>query len=280
MESPLNSYLQDVSRYPLLDRQQEIELSKKIREGSDQALEKLVCCNLRLVVWIALRIQRQKDPLFMDLVSEGNLGLVAAGRRYNAETGASFATYAYFWIVQRILRALEHNANTVRVPSSRWAKARLVRRLLDAHRSNGREGDTQFNDLAAEIGLDTSSVEQLLGSVSQNLSLDAPLQPDSGLCLMDLIPDESLRGVGVNLQREDLCCLVAKALESLSPREREIIERRYGLRGSGGQTLQEVGRSVGISRNRVQFLQAQGLRKLRAFLDAQAGQLSSEVADF
>lgn len=269
MYKPLDTYLRDVSTYPLLTKEKELFLGRRIRDGNTSALHELVCSNLRLVVWAACRRRKPEDPMFLDLVSEGNLGLMLAAKRFNPDAGARFSTYALFWIQQRMHRCLERSCKAIRIPNGALAEARLLEKILEI-RSNELGVCADHQELAEELGIEPATLSKRLKTVVTVVSFDAALDESSERTLLDLVPDKASEDAEQETHRKDIKSLVTKLLKQLPPKEHEILRRRYGLDGTTAGTLEQVGRVMGISRNRVQFLQVQALGRLKCLLEQRA----------
>ena len=262
----LRVYLREIARIPLLTREQEQELGRRIRAGDEQAKARLVEANLRLVVQVARRYANRGLPL-PDLIEEGNLGLLRAVEKYEPERSTRFSTYAVWWIRQAIVRALANQARTIRLPVhvelllGRYAREenRLVQAL-------GRAPTTA--ELAQALGMSLEQVQELEEIRQQQpLPLDAPAGEGQGR-LGDLVADPSpgpSEAVGALLRaRTDL----ASVLDDLAANERAVLRRRFGLEGDEPETLEAIGRRMGLTRERVRQIEAGGLRKLRALLAA------------
>jgi RNA polymerase sigma factor (sigma-70 family) len=262
----LRVYLGEIARIPLLTREEEQELGRRIRAGDAQAKARLVEANLRLVVQVARRYLNRGLPL-PDLIEEGNLGLLRAAEKYEPERGTRFSTYAVWWIRQAIVRALANQARTIRLPVhvelliGRYAREekRLTQRL-------GRIPTTA--EVAQALGMSVDDVQELEEiRQRQPLPLDAPAREGKGR-LGDVLADPSpgpSEAVGELLRaRADL----VSVLDDLAANERAVLRRRFGLEGDEPETLEAIGRRMGLTRERVRQIEAGGLKKLRALLAA------------
>ena len=268
----LRVYLGEIARIPLLTREEEQELGRRIRAGDAQAKAWLVEANLRLVVQVARRYLNRGLPL-PDLIEEGNLGLLRAAEKYEPERGTRFSTYAVWWIRQAIVRALANQARTIRLPVhvelllGRYAREekRLTQRL-------GRIPTTA--EVAQALGMSVDDVQELEEiRQRQPLPLDAPAREGEGR-LGDVLADPSpgpSEAVGELLRaRADL----VSVLDDLAANERAVLRRRFGLEGDEPETLEAIGRRMGLTRERVRQIEAGGLRKLRALLAARGADAS------
>lgn len=261
----LRVYLKEIARIPLLTREAERELARRVRAGDEQAKARLAEANLRLVVQVAHRYLNRGLPL-PDLIEEGNLGLLRAVEKFEGDRGTRFSTYAVWWIRQAIARALANQARTIRLPVhvelllGRYAKQQ--RRL---EQELGRRPTTE--EVARALGMSVEQVRELDEIRHRPLPLDAPAGEGKSP-LGDLVADPApgpSEAVGELLRaRADL----ASVLDDLAANERTVLRRRFGLDGDEPETLEAVGRRLGLTRERVRQIEAAGLRKLRALLAA------------
>ena len=258
----LRSYLREISAQPLLNHQQEIALAQRIEQGDHDALQEMVRHNLRLVVSVAKRYVGRGLTL-LDLVQEGNIGLMRAAQKYDWQTGFRFSTYATWWIRQAITRAISDQGRTIRLPVHMGeAVSRLHRTVQTLSQKLGRR--PTIEEIAKEAELPEERVEIMLRMSQQTLSLDVPIGNDEDATLGDVIAnkvevDNPEKEVSAGLLREE----VAEALETLAPRERLVVDLRFGLTKPRQYTLAEVGSQLGISRERVRQIERTALRKLR-----------------
>jgi RNA polymerase primary sigma factor len=263
----LQLFLKDIGKVDLLTAAQEIELAKRIERGDHRAKQEMVEANLRLVVSIAKRYRNQGLP-FLDLIQEGTIGLVRAAEKFDHRKGFKFSTYATWWIRQAVARALADKARTIRMPVhvvEKLNKIMRTERKLRAER--GREPSS--DEIAHELELTLEEVDQIRRSAQTPVSLEKPVGDDEesefGHFITDELaplPDELAEGV---LRREAL----TKILGTLSERERRVLELRYGLNGEQPRTLDEVGRTFQVTRERIRQIENQSLKKLRALADSQ-----------
>jgi RNA polymerase primary sigma factor len=263
----LQLFLKDIGRVPLLTAAQEVELSKRIERGDHRAKQQMVEANLRLVVSIAKNYRNQGLP-FLDLIQEGTIGLVRAAEKFDHRKGFKFSTYATWWIRQAVARALADKARTIRMPVHVVEKlnkiSRAERKLI------GELGhDPSAEEIARELELDREEVEQIRRSAQAPVSLEKPVGDDEesefGHFLADhsaALPDEVAETV---LRKETL----KRILSALAPRERRVLELRYGLDGQHPRTLDEVGRTFNVTRERVRQIENQSLKKLQALAESQ-----------
>ena len=260
-DGSLNQYLREISRYPLLDREEEVRLAREIRRGRAEALDKLVRSNLRFVVTVSKKYQNQGVPL-SDLINEGNLGLIKAARKFDETKGIKFISYAVWWIRQAILQALAEQGRIVRVPLNRAGtihrigkrKAKLVQEL-------GREPTVA--EIAEGLGLSHEEVEMTLVISRAHLSLDAPVAPGEDSRLLDYLPDRVSRGPDEQMLEKALTEALETALSTLRPREATILRQYFGLDNSRPKSLEEIGTGLGVTRERVRQIKEQALKRLR-----------------
>ena len=258
-------YLREISRIPLLAREQEVELAWKIRAGDEAAKERLVEANLRLVVQVARRYINRGLPL-PDLIEEGNIGLLRAVEKFEPERGTRFATYATWWIRQAVTRALANQARTIRLP--------VHVEMLLGHYKREHQRLTQTLGRAptpAELAQAMATSEEQIGELEelrlQPVSLDAPLGADTrrlGDTIVDEAADPAAALTRLFHQRAELTAV----LDDLAPNERTVLRRRFGLDGDEPETLEAIGKRLDYSRERIRQIETAGLRKLRALLAA------------
>jgi RNA polymerase primary sigma factor len=261
----LSLYLGEIARIPLLTRDEEIELARRVRAGDDAAKQHLIEANLRLVVQVARRYLNRGLPL-QDLIEEGNLGLMRAVDKFEPERGVRFSTYATWWIRQAVVRALANQARLIRLPVHvevlLGRHAREQQRLTQAL---GRPPTSQ--ELAQALGITAQQVEELEELRRPPVPLDAPVGEDRRRAV-DTIADESSDPSAVLTrlfrERADL----VGVLDDLAESERKVLRRRFGLEGAPPETLESIGRDLGLTRERIRQIEGAGLRKLRPLLGA------------
>ncbi len=273
-QESLGIYLRQISTIPLITVKEEIELADRIKNGDDKARETMITANLRLVVKIAKEYSNIGLSL-LDLINEGNIGLMKAVERFDPTKGGKLSTYAAWWIKQSIKRALANQSKTIRLPVHMVDRVTQIRRTSSELAERlGR--DPSDDELAAEMDLPVSRIT-LLKSVSRKpASLDSPLGDDEGSTLGEVVPDEKAANPYERLQSKSLVGDVNSVLAQLEPREADIIRLRFGLEGLEPLTLEEVGDKIGVTRERVRQLQEQALRQLRKNMSSMEKQRTIE----
>ena len=264
----LQLFLKDIGKVPLLTAAQEVELAKRIERGDHSAKQAMVEANLRLVVSIAKRYRNQGLP-FLDLIQEGTIGLVRAAEKFDHRKGFKFSTYATWWIRQAVARALADKARTIRMPVHVVEKLnKIVRTERTLRAKLGREPSSA--EIAEELDLLPEEVDGIRRSAQTPISLEKPVgdeeESEFGHFLTDAtlpLPDELAEET---MRKEALRSI----LDSLSPREKRVLELRYGLNGEQPRTLDEVGRTFNVTRERIRQIENQSLKKLRALAGAGA----------
>jgi len=267
VDDPVRMYLREIGRIPLLTSQQEIELARLIEKKDVEAKRKLTEANLRLVVSIAKRYMG-RGMVFLDLIQEGNLGLIRAVEKFDYHLGYKFSTYATWWIRQAITRAIADQARTIRVPvhavETMNRLNRVQRQLLQ---SSGREPTVL--EIAAALGVTPAKVVEIQKTAQEPVSLETPVgdEEDSKLgdFIEDLDADQPLDLVFKEIRREELF----RVLDSLPTRDRKVLELRYGLKGERPRTLEEVGDRFGVTRERIRQIEAKTLNRLKNYRAAQ-----------
>ena len=259
-DDPLRLYVRQIGDGPLLTREEERDLARRKDAGDEQAKRKLIESNLRLVISIARNYSRAGVPR-LDLIQEGNLGLIRAVEKFDYRMGYRFSTYATWWIRQSITRALADQGRTIRIPVQ---VAEQVRRMMRSRRllTQKLNRDPTVDELAQDSGLPVKRIERLLTLVDDPVSLDAPVgDGDSqfGDLIEDVASDRPDELTALRLRNTEL----AVALEQLNPRMREVLELRFGLTGGDPMTLEEIAKRFGLTSERIRQIQARALTQLR-----------------
>lgn len=275
--STIRLYLQEIGKTPLLKPSEEVELAGLIQRGSAEAREKMIKANLRLVVKIAHDYAGFGLPL-LDLISEGNIGLIKAVERFDPAKGGKLSTYAAWWIKQSIKRALANQSKTIRLPVHLVDKiAKMRRTAMEIEEELGRQPTD--DELSLVLGIPVSKIAHLKSVSVRPTSLDAPVGEDEGTSFGELIGDENSIDPFDNLQNKNLVNDLRRMVDQLDEREAEIIRQRFGLSGEKPKTLEEVGEQFGITRERVRQLQNMALMRMRKILTNKERQRSQDEVD-
>lgn len=256
----LNAYMNDISRYPLLSLEQEVELTYQARRGNVTAKQKLINCNLRFVISIAKQYVHQGISL-EDLIMEGNLGLMTAIDKFDPMRGFKLSTYAVWWIRQAILNALSEKGRSVRIPLNQVGLQQRIRKAIQQFVQK-EERQPSVSELAEIMGLSEDKIEESLGVMSSEVSIDLPVGEDGDSCLADLLPS-SLPMADSGLNHEGLKQDIQRWLQVLDVRARDIITCSFGLNGEEPMSLEELGLRYGLSRERVRQIQQSSIRTLQ-----------------
>jgi RNA polymerase primary sigma factor len=257
----LDLYLREIGETPLITAKQEVELAKRIKEGDQDALEKLTKANLRFVVSVAKQYQNQGLSL-ADLINEGNIGLIKAAKRFDETRGFKFISYAVWWIRQAILQALAEQSRIVRLPLNRVGTLHKIGKISSSlEQEYGREPSP--SEIARELELSAVEVSDTLKISNSHLSLDAPFSTSEDNSLMDILEDEFQPAPDEALLDESLRLEIERALDTLSRREAEVINLYFGLNHEKALTLEEIGARFNLTRERVRQIKEKAIRRLR-----------------
>ena len=261
IDDPVRRYLKEIGKVPLLTAEEEIEIAKRLETGDEEAKKKLSEANLRLVVSIAKRYVG-RGMLFLDLIQEGNLGLIKAVEKFDYRKGFKFSTYATWWIRQAITRAIADQARTIRIPVHMVETInkliRVSRQLLQQY---GREPTPE--EIAKEMGISEAKVREIIKIAQEPVSLETPIGEEEDSHLGDFIADDDTpapaEAASFALMKEQLL----DVLDTLTPREEKVLRLRFGLDDGRQRTLEEVGKEFNVTRERIRQIEAKALRKLR-----------------
>ena len=264
IDDPVRMYLKEIGKVPLLTADEEIEIAKKMLEGGEEAegaKKKLAEANLRLVVSIAKRYVG-RGMLFLDLIQEGNLGLIKAVEKFDYTKGFKFSTYATWWIRQAITRAIADQARTIRIPVHRVETInKLIRVSRQLLQEKGRE--PQPEEIAEAMGISVEKVREIIKIAQEPVSLETPIGEEEDSHLGDFIQDDDApppaEAASFTLMKEQLMSV----LDTLTPREKKVLSLRFGLEDGRQRTLEEVGQQFNVTRERIRQIEAKALRKLR-----------------
>ncbi len=258
-------YLREIGFSPLLSAEEEVYFARKSRKGDEAARKRMIESNLRLVVKIARRYMNRGLAL-LDLIEEGNLGLIRAVEKFDPERGFRFSTYATWWIRQTIERAIMNQTRTIRLPVHILKEINIYLRAA-RYLSQKMDHEPTPEDVAELLDKPIEDVKSMLGLNERIASVDAPLDQDPERSLLDAIADERTPDPATILQDEDLHAQIQAWLNELNDKQREVVERRFGLNGREISTLEEVGADIGVTRERVRQIQVEALKRLRVLLE-------------
>ena len=261
IEDPVRMYLKEIGKVPLLTKEEEVELAKRIEQGDEAAKQKLCEANLRLVVSIAKRYVG-RGMLFLDLIQEGNLGLIKAVEKYDYRKGFKFSTYATWWIRQAITRAIADQARTIRIPVHMVETInKLIRVSRQLLQELGREPTPE--EIAEKMNMPVERVREILKISQEPVSLETPIGEEEDSHLGDFIQDDNVPvpadAAAFTLLKEQL----VEVLDTLTDREQQVLRLRFGLDDGRARTLEEVGKVFNVTRERIRQIEAKALRKLR-----------------
>jgi len=257
----LDKYLQDISKIDLITAEEEVELAQKIKRGDQRALEKLVNANLRFVVSVAKQYQNQGLTL-PDLINEGNFGLVKAAQRFDETRGFKFISYAVWWIRQSILQALAEQSRVVRLPLNKIGSINKINKTF-SYLEQAHERPPSAEEIAEELGLSVSEVKQSLKNAGKHISMDAPFAEGEDSNLYDVISASETPMPDSELVKESIREEIVRVLETLSEREADVVKLYYGIGQSSTMTLDEIGNTFDLTRERVRQIREKAIRKLR-----------------
>lgn len=257
----IKTYLKDIGKYPRLTADEEKELSVLALAGDQNAINKLIECNLLLVVSVAKKYHGCGLPL-LDLIQEGNLGLMKAAKKYDGTKGFRFSTYATYWIRQTIARALGDSSRTIRIPAN---MVELISKIKKASGKLAQELNRQptEQEIADELGMEIDKIQAALDIAQVSTSLDVPIDDDGEVCMGDLIADSTATNAITDLISEANAKIINDVLDTLSVREADILRMRFGINTIKPMTLEEVGSHYGLSKERIRQIESNALRKLR-----------------
>jgi RNA polymerase primary sigma factor len=264
-DSAIKLYLREIGKVPLLKPEEEIELAARIKKGDKKAREHMIKANLRLVVKIARDYEGIGLPL-LDLISEGNIGLMKAVERFDPAKGGKLSTYGSWWIKQSIKRALANQSKTIRLPVHLVDKISKMRRVaMQLQEEFGREPTDE--EIAGELGITAGRVAQMRLAAIRPASLDAPIGDDDSNNFSEIVQDENAISPYENLEEKTVTGMLQEMVKTLDTREETILRYRFGLDGGTEKTLEEVGEKFGVTRERIRQIQNIALRKLRRMIE-------------
>ena len=257
----LDKYLQEIGKVDLITADEEVELAQKIKAGDQAALEKLTKANLRFVVSVAKQYQNQGLTL-PDLINEGNLGLIKAAQRFDETRGFKFISYAVWWIRQSILQALAEQSRIVRLPLNKIGSINKINKMY-ALLEQSNERPPTAEEIAKELGMTVNDVRESMKNSGRHLSMDAPLVEGEDSNLYDVLRSGESPNPDRNLIQESLRTEIERSLETLTPREADVVRLYFGLGDQHPMTLEEIGETFDLTRERVRQIKEKAIRRLK-----------------
>lgn len=260
-DTSLNSYFKDVSRQPMISQEEEIELTKKIKEGNEAAIKKLVEANLRFVISVAKQYQN-KGLALVDLIQEGNIGLIEAARKFDETRGFRFISYAVWWIRQAIIKALSDQCRTIRIPANQVVCMNKINKVIEQfEQQHGRK--PSIGELEELTDIDHDTICLTMSAMNRSVSLESPIKDEDASCLLDIIPNDGAVSTDAEVAKNDLSKEIERILSKLSYRDRDILRMSFGI-GMNPMTNEEIARRFGIGSERVRQIQHNAINYLRA----------------
>ena len=260
-DASLNSYFKDVSRQPMISQEEEIELTKKIKEGNEAAVKKLVEANLRFVISVAKQYQN-KGLALVDLIQEGNIGLIEAARKFDETRGFRFISYAVWWIRQAIIKALSDQCRTIRIPANQVVCMNKINKVIEQfEQQHGRK--PSIGELEELTDIDHDTICLTMSAMNRSVSLESPIRDEDASCLLDIIPNDGAVSTDAEVAKNDLSKEIERILSKLSYRDRDILRMSFGI-GMNPMTNEEIARRFGIGSERVRQIQHSAINYLRA----------------
>ena len=260
-DASLNSYFKDVSRQPMISQEEEIELTKKIKEGNEAAVKKLVEANLRFVISVAKQYQN-KGLALVDLIQEGNIGLIEAARKFDETRGFRFISYAVWWIRQAIIKALSDQCRTIRIPANQVVCMNKINKVIEQfEQQHGRK--PSIGELEELTDIDHDTICLTMSAMNRSVSLESPIRDEDASCLLDIIPNDGAVSTDAEVAKNDLSKEIERILSKLSYRDRDILRMSFGI-GMNPMTNEEIAKRFGIGSERVRQIQHSAINYLRA----------------
>lgn len=259
-DASLGLYFKDVSKQPRISTEEEVALAQRIKEGDESASDKLIRANLRFVISVAKQYQN-KGLSLVDLVQEGNIGLIEAAKRYDESRGFKFISYAVWWIRQAIIKAISEQCRTIRVPMNQIVYMNKINKTTEKFEQEN-ERKPSLEELEAKTGISVDKITLNMSSISKTLSLDTPFKDEEVGCLLDVMPNKNSPDADDFVMEESISKEVESVLSNLSYREGDIIRMIFGL-GMSPMTLEEIAARFGVGAERVRQIQHEALNKIR-----------------
>lgn len=259
--SSVKIYLKEIGEYPLLSKEEEMRLAAKAAEGSMKAREKLINCNLRLVVYIAKRYSGHGLSL-LDMIQEGNIGLMKAVEKFDYTKGYKFSTYATYWIKQSISEAIMKQSRNIRIPINIIERISAIRKVEKEYQQKF-ERDPSMKEVAAALKLDIKKIKEAYDWMNDTTSLDVTIGDDEDVTIGSFVEDESVKESFEAINNENQYNALYEILDTLNDKEKTVILRRFGIGFERAETLEEIGKSMALSRERIRQIEADAMRKMR-----------------
>jgi len=267
LDEPLFIYLKEIQNYPLLTKEEEYKLAKKAKKGNKKSIEKLVSSNLRFVVSIA-KVYKDYGVPIMDLINEGNIGLLRAAKKFDVERQVRFISYAVWWIKQAMLKTIAEQTRIVRLPLNQKQKIRNIANMRARLKQQSGGKEPREEEIAKALSLKTEEVKRAISMAKQDISLDSPVSSSDNLYFVDTIFSKSYPSPEEIFERKNFKDEIMRQLEKLPSREYKILVLYFGLDGERPHTLEEIGQTLELSRERVRQLKEKALKKVRNFPDS------------
>lgn len=259
--SSIKIYLKEIGEYPLLSKEEEMRLAAKAAEGSMKAREKLINCNLRLVVYIAKKYSGHGLSL-LDMIQEGNIGLMKAVEKFDYTKGYKFSTYATYWIKQSISEAIMKQSRNIRIPINIIERISAIRKVEKEYQQKF-ERDPSMKEVAAALKLDIKKIKEAYDWMNDTTSLDITIGDDEDVTIGSFVEDESVKDSFEAINNENQYNALYEILDTLNDKEKAVILRRFGIGFERAETLEEIGKSMALSRERIRQIEADAMRKMR-----------------
>lgn len=261
VNSSVKMYLKEIGEYPLLSKEEEYKLAEKAAKGSLKARENLINSNLRLVVYIAKRYEG-RGLSFLDMIQEGNLGLIKAVEKFDYTKGYKFSTYATYWIRQAISKAIMEQSRNIRIPVNVIERISAIRKIEKEYQQKFEREPSQ-KEIAAALNLDIKKIKEAYEWMNDTTSLDITIGDDEDVTIGSFVEDESVKESFDAINNENQYNELYEILDTLTDKEKTVIFRRFGIGSKKAETLEEIGKSMSLSRERIRQIEADAMRKMR-----------------
>lgn len=258
----ITSYFAQIGNYPVLEQEKERELIALAQNGDKEAYDELIKSNLRLVVSVAKRYYKNTTLSLLDLVQEGNIGLMNAIPKFELSQGTRFSTYATQWIRQSISRSVSEHSSTVRIPSHKQKMLKMIKTYIHQYKAEN-EKDPTIEEIAEMLNIDKNDILDLMPYINQMFSLDSALEDENDSPLSSMIADLTAPSPETEVLKKDDAKIIMSVLNTLTPKEKEVIILRFGLDGNTVHTLEEIGEHFHVTKERIRQIEETALRKLR-----------------